>query len=56
MDDNHVLVKGPRGSHIEVHKTTQAAMPEAFPLVEHKQAASAENSTVDDKKEPENGD
>lgn len=55
-DDNHVIVKGPHGRHIEVHKTTQAAMPERFPLVEAKKSATAAKKTVDDKKEPENGD
>lgn len=63
MDDNHVLVTGPHGRHIEVHKTIQAAMPKAFPLVEREKAAPAAKKaapavvkTVDDKKEPENGD
>lgn len=32
-DENHVLVVGPNGRHIEVHKRTQAALPDAFPLV-----------------------
>lgn len=40
-DANHVLVKGPNGRHIEVHKTTQAAMPERFPIVEDKPSATA---------------
>ncbi len=51
MDANHVLVKGPHGRHIEVHKTTQAALPEAFPLVEAPKSASAATKTVEPKKE-----
>lgn len=54
MDDNHVLVSGPHGLHMEVHKTTQASMPERFPLVGEKPSASADGKSKD-KKEPENG-
>jgi hypothetical protein len=56
MDANHVLVVGPHGRHMEVHKTTQASMPERFPLVGEKPSASADGKTQKQKKEPENGD
>lgn len=53
-DENHVLVVGPNGRHMEVHKTTQASMPERFPLVGEKPSASVDGKSKD-KKEPENG-
>lgn len=49
MDDNHVLVFGPNGRHMEVHKTTQASMPERFPLVGEKPSASVDGKSKDKK-------
>lgn len=56
MDDNHVLVLGPHGLHMEVHKTTQARLPEFFPLVGEKPSVTADGKKSDKKKEPANGD
>jgi len=56
MDDNHVLVLGPHGLHMEVHKTTQARLPEFFPLVGEKPSVTADGKKSDKKKEPVNGD
>ena len=41
MDSNHVLVVGAHGRHFEIHKTTQAALPELFPLVGDTKSAPA---------------
>jgi hypothetical protein len=55
-DENHVLVVGPNGRHMEVHKTTQARLPEFFPLVGEKPSVTTDGKNADKKKEPANGD